>query len=149
MDFSDTTFTVELPECTFTLDTADVGPCALSYSKDTVFNVILENPSSFDILISDTYFTGLNSLDFKLTSLIKGMTIKPGKRISVEVNFAPSATGKRTARLHIVYNCGLSDTLNITGTGFCSGKTIELVDMGNQLVKFQKIHWLNASLKYE
>jgi sugar lactone lactonase YvrE len=64
-----------------------------------------------------TSFTGANPADFQVSGNTCGMSLNAGASCAVNVDFAPTATGTRSAVLTVTDSAGDSATAAVSGTG--------------------------------
>ncbi len=81
--------------------------------------VNVTNNGKLNLTISSVTITGADSTDFLEKNNCVGTSLGPGKSCSVQVSFAPTATGTLTASLNIAADSSGSppQTVSLTGTG--------------------------------
>jgi uncharacterized repeat protein (TIGR01451 family) len=121
LTFSGTTTPVLLPDAHLALtpDPAAFGDVPVGTSK--TLTVTLSNPGTVDTSIIDIQVTGQNAADFTPfldCSQSFGNGVPAGGSCSMDVIFAPAATGDRSASL-VVKNTSAdgTQTLSLSGTG--------------------------------
>jgi len=105
---------------------ASVSPSSLTFASQPVGTtspsqpVTLSNVGYFPLVISSIAFGGTNPGDFGQTNNCGG-SLNGGASCTINVTFAPAATGARTANLIITDNSGnvpgSTQTVSLTGTG--------------------------------
>jgi hypothetical protein len=107
-------------------DTASFDPTSLSFGNVTVGTSsgaqysYLVNTGTGVITLSGISIAGTNAGDFVLDggSCAVGTILNPGGSCYIYVYFKPTATGARTANLHVTDNAvGGTQTVTLTGTG--------------------------------
>jgi len=129
-------FTV--PGCgsvTLSPSTVDFGSEAID-TTSTPLPVILNNGQTTAITINNIFGSGANPGDFKQTNDC-GSTLAAGSSCTINVSFAPTATGTRSATLNVSDSAANSpQTVSLTGTG-TNGATLSLsptsLSFGNQV----------------
>ena len=129
-------FTV--PGCgsvTLSPSTVDFGSEAID-TTSTPVPVILNNGQTTAITINNIFGSGANPGDFKQTNDC-GSTLAAGSSCTINVSFAPTATGTRSATLNVSDSAANSpQTVSLTGTG-TNGATLSLsptsLSFGNQV----------------
>lgn len=102
---------------TATPSTVNFGSVAVDLSSGT-HGVTLTNNGTSTIGISGLSITGTNAVDFSETSNTCGANLGAGKTCVINLIFAPTATGTRSATLNIADGAGNSpQTVALTGTG--------------------------------
>src|SRR5207247_7361126 len=86
--------------------------------------VTLSNSGSAALSISSIAITGANGGDFAQTNNC-GSSLAAGSKCTINVTFAPAATGTRTGTLTVTDNAsGSPQTASLTGTGGAPGATL-------------------------
>jgi hypothetical protein len=129
---------------TFTLPTCgsvSVAPTSLNFGSQAVGttsakqNVILTNSEPTALTINNIFGNGANSTDFGQSNDC-GSSVPPGEACTISIDFAPTATGTRTANLVISDSANNSpQTITLTGVG-TNGAAVSLspasINFGNQ-----------------
>ncbi len=119
-----------------------LSPTSINFGSEAVGTtsnsqqVILNNAQSTSLTISSIFGSGTNPGDFKQTNDC-GSTVAAGASCTINVSFAPTATGTRTAVLNVADNAINSpQTVSLSGSG-TNGATVTLststVNFGNQI----------------
>ncbi len=137
-DISDTTFKVEAPQLTLSMNIVDFKDCTLGGYKDSVFTSILCNYGTLPITITSAYFTGVHSADYSLGAALVGQKIEPGKCIPIEIVFTPQDVDSRLAQLIITDACAANVSLNVIGNGVCSGIALDPIDFKDVTLNAKK-----------
>ena len=103
---------------------ASVSPTSVSWASVPVGNkggqkvVTLTNGGSAAISISSIWFSGTNPADFQIFSKTCGTSLAAASNCTVNIVFAPSATGLRTATLNFTDTASNSpQKVAVSGTG--------------------------------
>ncbi len=123
-------FTIEAPEITLNLETADLGLCILGSSCSTIFPALLENTGDIDLEIESVEITGLNPDDFSIATNLVGEILAPGEIVNIELVITPDEIGPRNAKLTIIPVCGEIASIALYGEGVCEGEAQPLVNIG-------------------
>ena len=101
-----------------------VSPTSLNFGTVAVGNtsseqiVTVTNLNSITVTVTSIAFAGTAAGDYLISSNTCGATIAGGANCSVGVEFKPTTTGKRAAKLNVKNNGGGSPaTTSLTGTG--------------------------------
>jgi Abnormal spindle-like microcephaly-assoc'd, ASPM-SPD-2-Hydin len=100
-----------------------LSPTVLSFGTVAVGNtsseqdVMVTNAGTATVTLSGFAFSGAAAGDYLISSNTCGATIAAGASCSVGVEFKPTRTGKRAAKLNIKNNGGGTATASLTGTG--------------------------------
>ena len=104
-----------------------VSPTSLNFGQEAVgttsnpLPVILSNGQSTAITINNIFGSGTNPGDFKQANDC-GSSLAAGASCTINVSFAPTATGTRTATLNVSDNATNSpQTVSLTGSGTNGG----------------------------
>ena len=121
--------------------TVTVSPTSLNFGQEAVgttsnpLPVILTNGQSTALSISNIFGSGTNPGDFKQTNDC-GSSLAAGASCTINVSFAPTATGTRTATLDVSDNASNSpQTVSLTGMGTNGGSigvSPASISFGNQ-----------------
>src|SRR5262249_21402533 len=80
--------------------------------------VALKNTGSADLVITSLAVAGANASEFAFTSATLPITVTPKASTTVNVTFAPTATGSRSASLSITDNVsGSPQVISLSGVG--------------------------------
>jgi hypothetical protein len=108
---------------TGTAPVANVSPASLAFASQAVGStsaaqiVTLTNTGTAALSISSLALTGANPGDFAQTNGC-GASVAAGARCSITVTFRPTASGTRTAAVHLTDNAtGSPQAVSLTGTG--------------------------------
>jgi hypothetical protein len=118
-----------------------LSPSSLTFSAQAVGTtspsqpVVLSNPEATTLTINNIFGGGSNPGDFKQNNNC-GSSVAAGGSCTINISFAPTTTGTRTATLSVSDSASNSpQVVNLTGTG-TSGPTISLsttsINFGNQ-----------------
>jgi hypothetical protein len=121
-----------------------MNPASLAFgsapvnSGSTPAPLVISNPGTANLVISQLTVTGANSADFTFTAGTLPITVAPGGGTSINVTFTPSVVGNRAASLKITDNAsGSPQAVGLSGTG-TTAPGISLspssVNFGNQAV---------------
>ena len=81
-------------------------------------NVTVTNVGPATVTFTGFVFAGTAAGDYLISANTCGATIAPGANCSVGVEFKPTITGKRSAKLNVKNNGGGSPaSVSLTGTG--------------------------------
>ncbi|HYF03703.1 MAG TPA: choice-of-anchor D domain-containing protein [Patescibacteria group bacterium] len=122
-DSSDHLFMVDAPSIQFTLmdgtiiPSEDIGSIAVGQTLPVILKAVLRNTGTTDILLDDAIFSGPDASEFALASSVKGIVLKAGATITVELHFRPSEVGPRTATLAILGSCDVVASIVVNATG--------------------------------
>ena len=95
----------------------DFGTITLGQSSGN-FTLNISNPGAVTTGTLSANVIGANAADFPVVSnACAGATLAPGGSCSVQLRFAPSVTGGRTATLSVTGAPGGSASVNLLGTG--------------------------------
>jgi len=101
-----------------------VSPASLNFRTVTLGNVssqqnfVLTNVGPATVTFTGFAFAGTAASDYLISENTCGTTIAPGATCSVGVQFKPTHTGKRNAKLNVKNNGGGSpSSANVTGIG--------------------------------
>ncbi len=101
-----------------------VSPTSLNFGTVAVGNtsseqiVTVTNLNSITVTFTGFVFAGTAAGDYLISSNTCGATIAGGASCSVGVEFKPTTTGKRSAKLNVKNNGGGSPaSASLTGTG--------------------------------
>ncbi len=146
---------IDTTDCPFSINTPNVisfdqniGKVALGKSIDTLLKPILINNSRFPISIRKIELLGANSLDFKILAITPQNFILPGDTIQAQINFAPSDTGSRVAKMKIYFEGNFKE-INLIGYGYISPLSIKpnFIDLGEVDFGEYKDTLLSSSIK--
>ena len=134
-DSSSAAFSAQAPQLSFMITSATFAatPQGQTTSITTQSLVgVLKNTGSFRVFIQTVNIAGANSSDFSVTSQKVGVPLDPGMSTSLEMVFAPTGTGRRTALLEIIGNCNATAQLLLEGNGLapCAWENQSNVDLG-------------------
>ena len=129
---SDSAFRVLAPAFSFTPNTVTVDPIVQGSTSAKTFPGIIRNTGAFDIVLCEPTFTGPNAADFSVVGKLKGVTLRRGESLGIEIAFTPQGTGTRTAKMSLCGTCNTLAELNVTGEGLapCAWTLASPVDMG-------------------
>ena len=116
-DESENVFTVSRPEISFSVANVTMDPIAVGQKSQKSPGSILCNTGQFPIEISNLQIAGTNPADFSVINRMIGVRLEPGACASLELEFAPSDVGLRTAQIVITEKCGSTTTLQVNGNG--------------------------------
>ncbi|HLP29172.1 MAG TPA: choice-of-anchor D domain-containing protein, partial [Candidatus Didemnitutus sp.] len=127
---SPATFTVQAPQLVFTV--SKITFQATPQGQTGSATATLKNTGSFRVVIQSDNIAGTNSGDFRLSSQIIGVSLAPGESTSLEIIFAPSGTGLRTALLEVIGNCNATAQVVLEGNGLapCVWENQSNIDLG-------------------
>lgn len=94
----------------------DMGSLRVGNRKDSLVTVFVRNPNTFALPIDSLRLSGTHASEFSLVSGIPPYTLNPGETRGIEIRFAPTAAGVRTAQLQL-FARGATTTATIRGTG--------------------------------
>ena len=101
-----------------------VSPASLNFGTVALGNVssqqnfVLTNVGPATVTFTGFAFAGTAASDYLISENTCGTTIAPGATCSVGVQFKPTHTGKRNAKLNVKNNGGGSpSSANVTGIG--------------------------------
>src|SRR5690349_7296554 len=123
--------------------TIGVNPLSLGFNNIMVGTssaptpVTISNTGLGTLAISNITITGASAGDFNFTAQPLPLNVGPNTSTTVNVTFAPTQTGSRTATLNISDNAtGSPHTISLSGTGTFPGISANptSLDFGNQLV---------------
>ncbi|MBM2814546.1 MAG: Choice-of-anchor protein [Ignavibacteria bacterium] len=125
-------FSLIAPTLTVSATNEAFGNCTLgnSASMTTPITVTYLGPPKRISFISDAV-TGNNAADFISEWPLRGTTIDSGQTKQLQLSFAPTDVGLRTAVYTIKTDCALEAKVDLTGTGICTSQIISGVDMGS------------------
>jgi hypothetical protein len=118
-----------------------LAPSTLNFGSEAVGTtsaaqqVILNNPGSTALAITNIYGGGANPGDFKQSNDC-GSSVPAGDSCTISISFAPTATGSRSATLNVADSANNSpQTVTLNGTG-TNGGALTLsrssINFGNQ-----------------
>lgn len=109
---------VGLDPTSLTFGSQDVGTVSAAQ------NVVVTNTGTADLIVTSATLAGANPGDFQLTNGCT-LTVAPGGTCTLQVRFAPTASGSRTARVQLVDNAPSSPQLvNLSGTGVAASLSL-------------------------
>ena len=91
-----------------------------------VLTATITNNDTMPAVVQIGTFTGANAAEFTLDNATAGqpITVQPGASLSIEIRFAPTAQGPRSASLAInLCNNGCADTVTLAGDGIAEAIT--------------------------
>ena len=120
---------------------ASITPASLAFGNRAVGTssanqaITVTNTGNATLLVSGATFTGTNANQFALTNGCS--TVAPGGSCTINVRFAPTSAGAKTASVSIVHNAAGSPLLvPLTGNGVASAPAVSLststMPFGNQ-----------------
>lgn len=123
------------------------GKVVVGTSRDTVVKQFIVNKNMvYPVVVDSIRLTGANASDFSL-SVFSRFVLDNNSGKTVEVHFAPSAVGKRTAFAE-VYVSGQIFSVTITGEGLASGVVLSKdIDFGRVIVNKSKDTIIPALIK--
>jgi hypothetical protein len=137
--FKATNYWVDL---VFTPSTATISPASLTFTGQTVGTsstaqaVTLTNTGATALSFSGITITGTNSGDFTQTNNC-GTSLAANSTCTINVTFAPTAGGSRSATLTITDNApGSPQAVSLAGTGLAPAVTLspQSLSFANQLI---------------
>jgi uncharacterized repeat protein (TIGR01451 family) len=141
---SGTTTPILLPDAHLALTPSPLSYGDVLVGASKTLTVTFSNPGTDDTFMTDIEITGQDAADFtasrsSLTCALteSGFDVPAGSSCTVDVTFAPAATGDRTASL-VVANSSIdgTQTLPLTGTGINPAVSLSAssLDFGQQVV---------------
>lgn len=129
---SDSSFRVLSPSIVFNPNQVAMNPIVQGSTTSSSFSGILCNTGAFDIVLNDPSFGGANPGDFRLVGSLRGVTLRKGECIGIEIAFTPQGTGPRSALLSVTGACNTLAQLQISGEGLapCAWTLTSPVDVG-------------------
>lgn len=129
---SDSSFRVLSPSIVFNPAQVTMNPIVQGSTTSSSFAGILCNTGAFDVVLNDPAFGGANPGDFRLIGSLKGVTLRKGQCIGIEIAFTPQGTGPRSALLSLTGSCNTLTQLQINGEGLapCAWTLSSPVDVG-------------------
>jgi hypothetical protein len=109
-----------------------VGAMALGSARDTSVDGVLCSVGDQPLTIDSAHIVGANASDFSIVSGAPSSEIAPGACAPLEIRFAPSALGPRSAMIILYGRCANVDTVWLDGAGVdsCGASSLELADIG-------------------
>ncbi|MCX6140258.1 MAG: choice-of-anchor D domain-containing protein [Candidatus Kapabacteria bacterium] len=131
-DSSSAAFSVQAPQLSFIIPKASFPATPQGQTSTQSYTGVLKNTGSFPVTVQTINVAGVNNTDFRLSSQIIGVRIEPGKSLSLEIVFAPTGTGLRTALLEVIGNCNATAQLLLEGDGLapCAWENQTNVNLG-------------------
>jgi alpha-tubulin suppressor-like RCC1 family protein len=104
-------------------------------SSSSAQSFTISNTAGANLIVTSISTTGTDNAMFSLSSGTCGSltpTILPGASCSIDVVFTPTASGNRSAALHIVSNSSVNPTLDIplTGSGIIPTYSLTFTKLG-------------------
>ncbi len=139
-DTSDAVFSIGSPVISTTYSSGlNFGSIGTGMNKDTTFSALFCNTGSSKVRIESMLIAGANAADFSISRGAAGDTLSPGECRTIELRFAPSSVGSKSAQLQIITKC---DTLKISLNGTVVQPSLQvaatIVDFGKVEVGLQK-----------
>ena len=101
-------------------DSVTFPPAAVGTASAPV-TITLTNTGTWPLTPRNTVLRGPDAADFALVQTADGAVLQPGQTAAIQVSFAPSAAGERTADLEFESNAGASaHRVPLTGIGTIS-----------------------------